>query len=466
VAEFRHGGALREIHRLFNFGTMGALADGQLLERFTSCERETAELAFAAIVERHGPMVLRVCQSVLRERHDAEDAFQATFLILVRNAASIRKRNSVASWLHGVALRVARCQKGAAARRRRHEQRAAEMEPASANGEGDHELASILHEELDRLPEKYRAPIVLCHLVGLSHEQAAELRCWPIGTVRSRLARGREQLRARLVRGGLAPSIGVLKQAMCVEKAAAALAPELAASTARMAPFYASNKSVAAGAVSKSVALLVEDGLFVITPEMGAGFVETLPIAKFHGVGSVTCAKMERLGIRTGRDLKAQSLPFLEQHFGKSGPRFYWIARGIDERSVSTDRVRKSIGVETTYDTDLSSAEEIRAALELIIEKVWNHCERTAVRGRTVTVKVKYADFQQITRSRTYQAPLTERAAIEEAARALIESILPVQKKVRLLGVSLSSLRSESTGKEQQLRLSLGHINLGSALTC
>ena len=97
---------------LFNVGTIGGLTDGQLLERFTSAIRKVAELAFAALVERHGPMVLRVCQSVLRERHDAEDAFQATFLVLVRKAASIRKQNSVVSWLHGVAFRVASCQKG------------------------------------------------------------------------------------------------------------------------------------------------------------------------------------------------------------------------------------------------------------------------------------------------------------------------------------------------------------------
>ena len=107
-----YGSALRRVQTLFNIGAMGGLTDGQLLDRFTSGHDEAAELAFAALVERHGPMVLRVCQSVLRQRHDAEDAFQATFLILVRKAASIRKQNSVVSWLHGVAFRVASCQKG------------------------------------------------------------------------------------------------------------------------------------------------------------------------------------------------------------------------------------------------------------------------------------------------------------------------------------------------------------------
>ena len=113
MAQPGSGMALRHVHTLFNIGTMGGLTDGQLLERFTSSSDEPAELAFAALVERHGPMVLRVCQTVLRDRHDADDAWQATFLIMVRSAASIRKQNSVVSWLHGVAFRVASCQKRA-----------------------------------------------------------------------------------------------------------------------------------------------------------------------------------------------------------------------------------------------------------------------------------------------------------------------------------------------------------------
>ncbi len=156
------------------------------------------------------------------------------------------------------------------------------------------------------------------------------------------------------------------------------------------------------------------DGLFVITPRMGAAFVETLPVGKFHGIGPVTCAKMERLGIRNGGDLKAKTLAFLQQQFGKAGPYYYWIARGIDERPVCADRVRKSIGAENTFIADLFTLEEARAALKPIVEKVWRYCEGTTIRGRTVTLKAKYADFQQITRSRTGQAPFTTQAAVEE----------------------------------------------------
>ena len=255
--------SLRHVRQLFNLGTMAGLTDAELLERFTSSNAEAAELAFAALIERHGPMVLRVCQSVLRERQDAEDAFQATFLILVRKAASIRKQNSVVSWLHGVAFRVASCQRGARARRRRHEQMVARRSNPSAEVEDREELASVIHEELDRLPAKFRAPIVLCYFASLSHEQAALQLRWPVGTVRSRLARGREQLRGRLTRRGLAPSIAFLDRALCAEAARAAVPSALASATAHAALHYVSGRILAVGLTSRSVALMVENAMNV-----------------------------------------------------------------------------------------------------------------------------------------------------------------------------------------------------------
>jgi DNA polymerase IV len=134
---------------------------------------------------------------------------------------------------------------------------------------------------------------------------------------------------------------------------------------------------------------------------MGPTFVENLPVAKFHGIGPATSAKMNRLGIATGLDLGAQSLPFLQQHFGKSGAYYYWVARGVDERSVRADRVRKSVGAENTFAQDLHAFEPMREALEPIIAKVWRHCQATGIRGRTLTLKMKFADFQQITRRST-----------------------------------------------------------------
>ena len=195
------------------------------------------------------------------------------------------------------------------------------------------------------------------------------------------------------------------------------------------------------------------DGLFVITPKTGAAFVENLPVGKFHGVGPATSARMERLGIRKGGDLKAQTLTFLREHFGKAGAYYYGIARGIDERPVCADRVRKSVGAENTFFADLFTVEEARAALMPIIEKVWGYCEDTTIRGRTVTLKVKYADFRQITRSRTGQAPFASQAAVEEIVFELLEPLFPVGKGIRLLGVTLSSLGDETAGNERQLRL-------------
>ncbi len=256
--------ALRQIHTVFNTGTIGGLTDGELLERFRSCDLEAAELAFAALIERHGPMVLRVCQSVLHEPHDAEDAFQATFLILVRRAPSIRKQGLVGSWLHGVAFRVASCQKAASARRRRHERRAAEQSYSIAHHEDRQEVVSVLHEELDRLPEKYRAPLVLCNLECLSHEQAASQLSWPVGTVRSRLARGRERLRSRLLRRGLAPSGALMASAILGEAARGAVPRALVTATARAALREALGHSVAVGVTSGSVTVLVRGAMNVM----------------------------------------------------------------------------------------------------------------------------------------------------------------------------------------------------------
>lgn len=129
------------------------------------------------------------------------------------------------------------------------------------------------------------------------------------------------------------------------------------------------------------------DGLFVITPKMGERFVEALPIERFHGVGPATAAKMKSFGVDTGLDLKAQTLSFLQQRFGKAGPYFYWIARGVDDRPVRADRVRKSIGAETTFAEDLLKLESARAALLPLIDRVWLSAESAQVRGRTVTVK-------------------------------------------------------------------------------
>jgi DNA polymerase-4 len=195
------------------------------------------------------------------------------------------------------------------------------------------------------------------------------------------------------------------------------------------------------------------DGLFVITPKMGLAFVETLPVRTFHGVGPATAAKMERFGIKTGLDLRAQTLMFLRLHFGKAGSYYYWAARGVDERPVRADRMRKSIGAENTFPADLVTYEAARDALRDIVDTVWGYCEGSGLRGRTVTLKVKFANFQQITRSRTAQMQIRTRSELEQLGNTLLEPLFPVAKGVRLLGVSLSSLAAEEAERECELSL-------------
>ncbi|PKA44947.1 DNA polymerase IV (plasmid) [Rhizobium sullae] len=197
------------------------------------------------------------------------------------------------------------------------------------------------------------------------------------------------------------------------------------------------------------------DGLFVITPKQGPAFVEALPVKKFHGVGPATAEKMLRLGIETGADLKARDRAFLQQQFGKSGPYFYWIARGIDEREVKPDRVRKSIGAEDTFREDIHDVEAASAALQPLIDKVWRYCETNGIRGKTVTLKVKWGDFTQITRSKTAAVPATSAAEIAAIVELLLLPMFPVPKGIRLLGVTLSSLDHDDEKDEPQLAFAL-----------
>jgi RNA polymerase sigma factor (sigma-70 family) len=196
---------LRQIETLFDVGAIGEQTDRQLLERFMGGDRTAAELAFTVLVRRHGPMVFRACRAILGDSHAAEDAFQATFLVLARKAAGLWVRGSLGPWLLAVACRTASCARTAASRRRAHERTAAERAPEAIEDQSWDDRNTILHEELNRLPEKYRAAVVLCDLEGLTQEQAAHQLGWPDGTVRSRLARARERLRDRLTRRGLAP---------------------------------------------------------------------------------------------------------------------------------------------------------------------------------------------------------------------------------------------------------------------
>jgi DNA polymerase IV len=164
---------------------------------------------------------------------------------------------------------------------------------------------------------------------------------------------------------------------------------------------------------------------------------------------------MERLGVATGLDLRAQTLAFLQQHFGKAGAYYYWAARGVDERPVRADRIRKSVGAENTFPADLFTHEAARGALHEIVEKVWVYCERSGIRERTVTLKVKFANFQQITRSRTSPMQIGTRGDLEQFGNELLEPLFPVAEGIRLLGISLSSLAVEEAALDREFSLSL-----------
>ncbi len=254
---------------------VGAVAtdgsDAELLERFAA---QHDEAAFEALLRRHGPLVWNVCRRVLAEEHAAEDAFQATFLVLVRKARSVSKRASIRSWLHGVALRVA-----LRARRQERLRRRRELEtPIRCPGEATwQDVRPILDEEIQRLPEKYRLPIILCYLEGQTHDEAAQLLNCPRGTIATRLARARERLRSRLLRRGVTLSAGALT-ALLTDNAMSATVPSLLlAQTA---------KAALMGLASVSITTLTEGvihAMFLSKVKMASIFV--LILAAIGGTG-------------------------------------------------------------------------------------------------------------------------------------------------------------------------------------
>lgn len=275
---------LHQLDTLFRVGVVGDLSDGQLVQRFLDARDGADQAAFAALVERHGPMVLRVCRQVLGDSHDVQDAFQATFLVLVRKAGSVRKADSVASWLYGVAHRVAVRAKADAARRRAHERRGAVMAAESLGGAGQAESCSVLHEEIARLPERYREPVVLCYLEGLTTEAAAQRLGWPRGTVLSRLSRARERLRGRLTRRGLAPSAGLLVAWLSPGASTAGMPAALLEATVRACLKFAGRQVIATALASATAVALAR------------GVIYTMTISKLKILGASALACVFALG--------------------------------------------------------------------------------------------------------------------------------------------------------------------------
>ena len=197
------------------------------------------------------------------------------------------------------------------------------------------------------------------------------------------------------------------------------------------------------------------DGLTVITPERGPEFVASLPVSRFHGVGPKTAAKMERLGIATGADLREWSLAALQAHFGSSADWYWRIARGIDEREVKPDRPHKSVSAERTFNEDLSDPDLLAAELERVARYAWERIERASVSGRTVTLKVKFQDFTLITRSKSFAWPVAGFDDFLAAGQALLAQLHPVRRGIRLLGLGLHNLCGEEPAAPAQLGLAI-----------
>jgi RNA polymerase sigma factor (sigma-70 family) len=252
--------ALGDIDALFRLGVVSGLSDAQLLERFTAPYAQDAEIAFEAIVRRHGPMVLGVCLRVLRDYHGAEDAFQATFLVLALRAHTVQKQQSLGPWLHGVAARIARRALLLGRRRREEPMPSVGMVDSAVPDPALADWGAVLDEELLRLPDKYRLPIILCYIQALTQDEAARALGWTKGTVSGRLARAKEILRKRLIRRGLVPSAGLLAGSLALDAASAAVPASLLGPTVRAARAALLGGSET-GLVAIQVASLVRDAL-------------------------------------------------------------------------------------------------------------------------------------------------------------------------------------------------------------
>src|SRR5438132_2046105 len=331
----------QQLQRIALAPDVGDAPDRELLERFLS-RRE--EAAFAVLVRRHGKMVLGVCRRMLGDYHLAEDAFQATFLVLLRKAAAVRKRDSIASWLYGVAYRTARKARIAFSRRRSRERPMSDVPAREDTQPFWDELAPILDQELQRLPEIYRTALGLCDLGGKTRKEAARLVGCPEGTLSTRLMRARELLAKRLTRRGLTLSVGALELVLAQQKATAALPASLVAGTAQAAT--AVTFSQATGVISPQVAALTEGVLKTMLAAQcikGAALVLTagllcagLALPFYHGSAPGVLARMnpdqQRVSAQPGQRTSSPQDPLRE----KLATRIR-LDKGIDRNTPAKD---------------------------------------------------------------------------------------------------------------------------------
>jgi len=453
----KDGAVLRQLNTLFNVGVTRELTDGQLLERFSTGPGEVAELAFEALVERHGAMVLRVCRAQLADLDDTHDAFQATFLILIKKARSLWVRDSLGPWLHQVAFRTASCARSAAARRRNHERRAAEM--ASTLDSHENRLApdweDVLHEEINRLPECYRVPIVLCDLQGCTCEEVARRIGRPVGTVKSWRSRARERLRDRLIRRGLAPS-AALGTALAQDIARATV-PE----TAIRLAVRALSDGTTAGKVSASVHMLVK------------GVLKTMLLSKLRMTATAVFASVVlTAGLGTFAWVVAGDShrpvdqaqprpprpPFADQPHRTTGPSSErgetWsltlreaIHIGLDNaddiRVISFGTPSRIAPIETDVDPQHFKA-DVMAKVRSIEQQYWNLAQA-------------HAQLEATTKSVEFAEEIQKREAAElQVGRGTIADVAEAAQRLEMFNLDLVTRTSDVITTERLLRKALG----------
>jgi RNA polymerase sigma factor (sigma-70 family) len=373
----RTGVLMQQIGRLFLEGTSIGLSEGELLDRFV---RGRDESAFEILVARHGPMVLGVCRSLLRDPNDVDDAFQATFLVLVRKAATLRQYELLANWLYGVAIRVAMRARSQAARRmgRFGSQGSIEKLVAAEDLARSHdspaslmdsEPAPWLHQEVGRLPEKYRTPVVLCYFEGLTHDEAASRMGCPLGTVKGRLARARDLLRRRLTRRGLALSAAALASQLAAPHAQAAVPAALEMATARAALSLASSATAAlawGSSISIPVTALAEGVLHTMAWNQVRITAGTILLAGTLATGVVIGAT--QVGAGSG----AAGTTQVERQKAKGGGTRSGAAAtplAKSATSISPDATSQSATTNQTFDLMLS---RLKAPIDDYIERLSN----------------------------------------------------------------------------------------------
>jgi HlyD family secretion protein len=442
---------LRDIETLFDTGTASGMSDRQLLERFANGRDASAEAAFEVLALRHGPMVLRVCRNVLRNSADAEDAFQATFLVLVRRRRSIRRLESVGGWLNGVACRVAARARVLAARRRAVERRASLRIVAAVEDSETDESGLVVQEEVRRLPGKYRDVVVLCYLEGLTQEQAAvELGC-PLGTVRSRLARARDLLCRRLTRRGLAPPALVVATAVartwrtaCASDAlarSASVPPRLVFSTIRAAAQLAAGKATVAGGL---VATLVQRTLWSMTMSKISALVASVALLGLVGYGAGVAAS------------KGQDAPERSKGGKKSTP------RRQQQTTASSSMVLSAIDGKTSILFIVPHGSTVKKGdlvCELDSAALWD-----MLTNQMITTEAAKAHFGNAT---------LERESTEKDEAAYVNDLLPREKREAQAEVQVADAElvlaegqlnaTKDTGGNNELRIKQDELAIARA---